>query len=129
MTDFNNGYNVLNTAAVTPAPVQAAKPRKGRVMAMLALIIGIVSSCLGFVTFFAALLSAYTWKQMAVIRITACSSVLIIPLILAIVLAIIASARGAGLGKMIATVAISGVGILPVLYNIYLLIYYIGMVY
>lgn len=104
----------------------ATKPRKGRVLAIVALIIGISSLFLGFASKCAALISAYAWDRMGAIRITACSLVLLLPLTLATILGIVAAVRGAGKGKMIATCIVSGIGMLVVFHNFYMLIYYIG---
>lgn len=126
MTEFNNGYIPVNPAA---AAAPAAKPRKGRGLSMAAMIMGIVTFVLTSLSFLSVLASAYSWQQMAVIRISAFSIVLLLPALLSMILGIIASVRGGGIGRMIAAVATSAVSILMILYNIYILIYYIGMVF
>lgn len=120
-TYYGQQYNMQ------PAP--AAPKRKGKTLAMIALIMGIASHALAIISAWLVYAFAYGRENMSVIRVSFLSLGLVILSLLAIILGIIAKVRGSGKGKMIATI-INAVLSLPFLaFNLMMLIYYIGMTF
>ena len=114
--------------AATPVP-QAAPKRKGRKMAAFAMIMAIVTHLILIVTAWSLFWLQYGRENMAVIRISFVSMILVVPAILSIVFGGIAKARGAGKAMWIATLinAIFSFGWL--FFNFRMLIYDIGMTF
>lgn len=95
---------------VAPAPVQQASPvtkaapkRKGRKMAAFAMIMAIATHIILIVISWFLFWLQYGRENMAVIRISFVSMILVVPAILSLVFGGIAKARGAGKGMWIAT--------------------------
>ena len=121
---------------VAPAPVQQASPvtkaapkRKGRKMAAFAMIMAIATHIILIVISWFLFWLQYGRENMAVIRISFVSMILVVPAILSIVFGGIAKARGAGKAMWIATLinAIFSFGWL--FFNFRMLIYDIGMTF
>ena len=107
----------------------AAPKRKGRKMAMAAMIMGITAHALAVISFWLVYAFAYGRENMSVIRVSFLSIGLVIPAILAIILGIVAKARGSGKGRLIATIVNSVLSFLYIAINVWILIYYIGMTF
>lgn len=89
---------------VAPAPVQQAAPkRKGRKMAAFAMIMAIATHIILIIISWFLFWLQYGRENMAVIRISFVSMILVVPAILSLVFGGIAKARGAGKGMWIAT--------------------------
>ena len=88
---------------VQTAPAPAAPKRKGRKMAAFAMIMAIATHLILIVTAWFLFWLQYGRENMAVIRISFVSMILVVPAILSIVFCGIAKARGAGKGMWIAT--------------------------
>lgn len=113
----------------TVAPKPQAKKRKGKVLAVIALVMGILSMVLAGLSFWAVFWLAYGRENMLVIRTSFCSIVFAITAIVAIILGIIAKRRGSHVAMLIATIVTSIQAFPWVAFNIYILIYYIGLTY
>ena len=114
--------------AAAPVP-QAAPKRGGRKMAAFAMIMAIATHLLSFATAWVLFWLQYGRENMAVIRISFVSMILVVPAILSIVFGGIAKARGAGKAMWIATLinAIFSFGWL--FFNFRMLIFDIGMTF
>lgn len=121
-----NEYNAMNTMPAMPQ-MPAANPRKGKAMAAVALIVGIVGSVLALISTFIGLIYGYSWDFKPAVIIASCSMILLAPLILALILGINARKRGSGKGMMIATIIVSGAGLVSLFANARMILNYIFM--
>ena len=85
------------------APAPAASKRKGRKMAAFAMIMAIATHIILIIISWFLFWLQYGRENMAVIRISFVSMILVVPAILSLVFGGIAKARGAGKGMWIAT--------------------------
>lgn len=85
------------------APAPAAPKRKGRKMAAFAMIMAIATHIILIIISWFLFWLQYGRENMAVIRISFVSMILVVPAILSLVFGGIAKARGAGKGMWIAT--------------------------
>lgn len=121
MTNMSNNIN--------PAPQKPTVKRKGGVMSVIALIMGIVSMIASGVTFWFVFWFAYGRMNTAVILTSSLSMLLGVVALAAITLSIIAKVRGAHTGMLVATIITSCLAFPALALNLYILIYYIGTTY
>ncbi|SCW65705.1 hypothetical protein SAMN02910456_02417 [Ruminococcaceae bacterium YRB3002] len=107
----------------------AVTRRKGNILAVAAVIVGIISLILGLVSFWFVFWLAYGRQNHDVIMTSALSLLLVVPILLAITMSIIAKVRGAYTAIMIGGIIPAVLALGPVALNAYILIYYIGLTY
>lgn len=122
MSEINNYVNM-------PVAQPVVKKRRGRGLAVVAMIMGIFSNIASIFTFWLIFWLAYGRENMAVIRTATISLVIPVFAIVAVILSIIAKKIGAGKGMMIATIVNAALSFVFVAINIWILIYYIGMTF
>ena len=105
----------------------AKKKRCGKGLSIAALIIAIVSMILGGVSFWFVFWFAYGRMNSAVITLSFLSLFLAVTAIGAIIMAIIAKVKGAHTAMLVVTIVTACLTFPSVLFNGYILIYYIGM--
>lgn len=120
----------VNTVSVNTVPAKpAVKKRRGTKMGVVSVILGGLSWILEAVAFWFMFWLAYGRQNQDVIMVGVISLPIALAAVLAIVLGIIAKVRGAHTGLLIAAIILSVLAVPFICFNIYILVYYIGMTY
>lgn len=110
-------------------PARTIDKRKGSKLATAAMITGIVTCAVSLVSAFMIYAYAYGRQNQDVIMTAFCSIALAVPAFIALILGIIGKVRGGHIAKLIVTIVTILYTYLFIAFDLYILLYYIGMTF